>query len=159
MASRGVVVVSGLARGIDTAAHRGALKGNGRTVAVLGSGLRMVYPRENRQLVDDICINGTIISECHPNEVVSGQRLIQRNRIISGLSSGVILVEPRRGALNAAKWALKQDRRIFLYNPDDSVLPPLLSETASAIHGIDELDAVIDRLHTAEKKGSQMRLL
>ena len=159
LANRGVIVVSGLARGIDTAAHRGALKGSGRTVAVLGSGVRMVYPRENLQLADDIRVNGAIISECHPNEVVSGRRLIQRNRITSGLSLGVILVEPRQGALNTAKRALRQNRRIFLYDSDDSALPTWLSETASVIHGIDDLDAVVDCLYPAEKKGDQMRLL
>lgn len=159
LAGRGVVVVSGLARGIDTAAHKGALKGGGRTVAVLGSGLKMVYPRENRQLVEDIRVNGAIISECHPNEVVSGQRLIQRNRIISGLSSGVILVEPRRGALNTAERALSQNRRIFLYDSDNSELPGALSEAASVIYEIDQLDAVMDRLHGTENRSGQMRLL
>jgi len=159
LVSRGVTVISGLARGIDTAAHKGALKGSGRTVAVLGSGLKMVYPRENCQLADDIRISGAIISECHPNEVVSGQRLIQRNRIISGLSLSVILVEPKRGSLDAARRALRQNRRIFLYGSDSSALPPPLSEAVSVIYEIDGLDAVMDRLSVTENTGEQMHLL
>ncbi len=160
LAGMGVVVVSGLAEGIDTSAHRGALEAGGKTVAVLGSGLRMIYPRENRQLADDICVNGAILSECHPNEVVSSQRLIQRNRIISGISSGVILVEPRSGALNAAEWALKQNRHIFVYDPENAgMLPQWLSEAAFPIRGIDELNIVLDHLQTAKNRGGQMNLL
>jgi DNA processing protein len=160
LADMGVVVVSGLAKGIDTAAHRGALKAGGRTLSVLGSGLRMVYPRENCQLANEICVNGSLLSECHPNEVVSGQRLIQRNRIISGLSLGVILVEPGRGALNAARWALRQGRRIFVYEPGySSILDKSLSEVAFPIHKLNELYAVVDDLRTVENRGGQMHLL
>lgn len=156
---RGVTVISGLARGVDTAAHRGALKGGGKTVAVLGSGLKVVYPRENYQLANDICVSGAIISECHPNEGVSGRRLIQRNRIISGLSLGLILVEPERGSLNAARWALRENRRIFLYGSDSDALPPPLSEAVSIIYEIDGLDTVMDRLYMTEKMDDQMDLL
>ena len=159
LAGRGITVVSGLARGIDAAAHKGALKAGGKTVAVLGSGLRMVYPRENCGLADEICVNGAVISECHPNEVVSGQRLIQRNRVISGLSLGVILVEPRRGALNTAEWALKQHRHIFIYEPgNNSVLPAHLLDAAHSICGIDEMDDVVDRLKISAVRGSEMPL-
>jgi DNA processing protein len=160
LVGRGFVIVSGLARGIDTAAHGGALKAGGTTLAVLGSGLKMVYPHENCQLANDICVSGAILSECHPNEVASGQRLMQRNRIISGLSLGVILVEPKRGALNAGERALRQNRWIFVHDPgEDSVLPRWLSEAAFPIHGMDELDAVADRLRTAKNEGGQMHLL
>ncbi len=160
LAGMGVVVVSGLARGIDTSAHRGALKAGGKTVAVLGSGLRMIHPHENRQLADDICVNGAILSECHPNEVVSGQRLIQRNRIISGISSGVILVEPRSGALHTAQRALRQNRHIFVYEPEDAViLPQWLSEEAFPICGVDDLKTVLDHLRTAKNRGGQIYLL
>jgi len=160
LAGMGFVVVSGLAKGIDTSAHRGVLKAGGKTVAVLGSGLRMIHPRENRQLADDICVNGAILSECHPNEVVSSQRLIQRNRIISGISSGVILVEPRSGALNAAERALRQNRHIFVYEPEDAgMLPQSLSEAAFPIFGVDELNTVLDHLRTVKNRGGQMHLL
>jgi len=160
MANKGIVVVSGMANGIDTAAHKGVLKAGGKTLAVLGSGLRMIYPRENYQLARDICVKGAIVSECHPNEMVSSQRLIQRNRIISGLSLGLILVEPRSGALNAAKRALKQNRDVFIYTPDgEAVLPQPLAEMVSPIHGMDELDAVVDQLRLPENGDRQMHLL
>ena len=160
LADMGVVVVSGLAKGIDAAAHRGALKAGGRTLAVLGSGLKMVYPRENYQLANDICANGAILSECHPNEVVSGRRLIQRNRIVSGLSSGVILVEPKSGALNTAKWALDQGRRLFVYQPDCRiVLDRCLSEAASPLHGLNGLHDVVEDLRTVKGIENQMQLL
>jgi DNA processing protein len=160
LAGTGIVVVSGLAKGIDTSAHKGSLKAGGKTVAVLGSGLRMIHPRENRQLADDICVNGAILSECHPNEVVSSQRLIQRNRIISGISSGVILVDPRSGALHTAERALRQNRHIFVYEPEDAgILPQWLSEAAFPIRGIDELNIVLDHLQTVKSRGGQMHLL
>ena len=160
LAGGGVIVVSGLARGIDSAAHKGSLKAGGRTVAVLGSGLRMIYPHENRLLADEIYANGAVVSECHPNEVVSGQRLIQRNRIISGLSLGVILVEPRRGALNTAERALRQNRHIFVYESvDKSALPPYLLDVAHPIRGIDDMDDVVDRLQMPRDRGSEMLLL
>jgi DNA processing protein len=160
LAKKGITVVSGLANGIDTAAHMGALKADGKTLAVLGSGLRMVYPRENYQLARDICVKGALLSECHPNEVVSGQRLIQRNRIISGLSLGMILVEPGNGAINAANWALKQGRDIFIYKTCSEIaLPQPLSEIVSPINKIDELYAVIDQLKMPKSGDNQMCLL
>ena len=160
LAASGMIVISGLALGIDTAAHRGTLRTGGKTIAVPGSGLRMIYPRENHQLADDICVSGSVISECHPSETVSSQRLIQRNRIISGLSLGVILVEPGQGALNTAKRAIKQNRQVFIYDPEDkhiaSELPP---DSASPIRGTDELDEVMEKLRSAEIREPQMRLL
>lgn len=166
LARRGFVVVSGLARGIDTAAHRGALKVGGRTSAVIGSGLKMVYPPENCQLAGNICSNGAILSECHPNEVASGQRLIQRNRIISGLSLGVILVEPRSGALNTAERALEQGRCVFMYDPEkEEKLSRSLSDKVFPIRGLDQLDTVAARLKASEisraveNEGGQMYLL
>ena len=155
LASRGFVVVSGLAKGIDTAAHRGALRAGGKTLAILGSGLKMVYPPENRQLADDICVGCAVLSECHPNEVVSRRRLIQRNRIVSGMASGVILVEPGRGALNTAERALRQDRHVFAHDPHDT-LAGLLHEEILPIRGI---DAVVDRLQATKKDGSDVYLL
>lgn len=160
LANRGIVVVSGMANGIDTAAHKGVLKAGGKTLAVLGSGLKMIYPRENYQLSRDICVKGAILSECHPNEVVSSQRLIQRNRIVSGLSLGLILVEPGSGALNAARHALKQNRDVFIYTPDgEVVLPHPLAEMISPIREIDELDSVVDQLRLPENRDRQMHLL
>jgi DNA processing protein len=166
LVKRGFVVVSGLARGIDTAVHRGTLEASGKTLAVIGSGLKMVYPPENRQLAGSICSSGSILSECHPNELASGQRLIQRNRIISGLSLGVILIEPKSGALNAAERALEQGRCVFIYDPEkEEELSRLLSDKVFSIRGLDQVDAVAARLkalevsRSAENEGDQMYLL
>ena len=159
LAGGGIVIVSGLARGVDAAAHKGALRAGGKTVGIPGSGLRVIYPHENRQLANEICVNGAVISECHPNETVSRQRLMQRNRIISGFSLGVILIEPGRGALNAAERALKQNRRVFIYKrKSGSIMSDSVLEKAIFI-GRDELDMVADRLQIVENSGSQMRLL
>jgi DNA processing protein len=119
LAQRDVVIISGLAQGIDTSAHVGVLNAKGRTLGVLGSGLNMIYPPENVQLALRICRKGAILSECHPDEIVSKGKLIQRNRITSGISQGVILVEPERGAKNTANWASKQKKPVFIYDPEN----------------------------------------
>jgi len=114
-AARGITVVSGLARGIDAAGHKGALKARGRTVAVLGSGLACIYPPEHMKLADDIQKNGALISEfpmaCEPYK----DNFPRRNRIISGLSLGVVVVEAAKGsgALITTDFALEQGRELF----------------------------------------------
>lgn len=153
LAKKSFTVVSGLAKGIDTAAHRGALKANGKTIGVLGSGLNMIYPRENLKLAHDICATGAILSECHPSELVSGQRLIQRNRIISGMCPGIILIEPgESGALNAAQWALKQKKHIFLYNlGSHKIFPETLLKEVIFLNSLDSMDTMIERLLIAKE--------
>ena len=116
LAERGLTVVSGLALGIDTAAHRGALNAeNGRTLAVLGSGLRHIHPRENRALAGAIVSRGALLSELHPNTPPRGPSLMARDRIISGLSRAVIVVEaqPKSGSLDTAAKAKRQERVVF----------------------------------------------
>ncbi|MGE3178008.1 MAG: DNA-processing protein DprA [Vicinamibacterales bacterium] len=115
LAARGVLVVSGLARGVDSAAHRGALAARGATVAVLGSGVDIVYPREHRAMADAMIVQGAVVSELAP-----GTRPLQwffplRNRIISGLVRAVVIVEAgeRSGSLITARCALEQGREVL----------------------------------------------
>jgi DNA processing protein len=116
LASRGVVVVSGLARGIDAAAHRGALEAGGRTVAVLGTGVDEVYPRDHKKLADEILAkNGAIVSQFPLGTPPLPENFPYRNRIISGLSLGTVLVEAAEnsGSLITARLAMEQNREVF----------------------------------------------
>ncbi len=112
LAQAGVTVVSGLARGIDTSAHQGALKGGGRTIAVLGGGLGQMYPPENRGLADEIIQAGAVCAEYAPMTKPHSGTFPQRNRIISGLSLAILVVEApeRSGALITARLAGEQGR-------------------------------------------------
>jgi len=114
LASLGIVIVSGLARGIDTVVHQEAIK-NGETIAVLGSGLLNVYPRENKTLARHITQKGAIISEFSLLSPPLKENFPRRNRIISGLSKGVLIVEAtvRSGALITARFACEQNREVF----------------------------------------------
>ena len=115
IARDGGVVVSGLARGIDSAAAAGALRAGGRVVGVLGSGLDIVYPKENGRLFEDVCVNGGIISEYAPGTPPAGANFPVRNRIMSGISLGVLVIEaPRKsGALITVARALEQGKDVF----------------------------------------------
>ncbi len=119
----GMTVVSGLARGIDAAAHRGALNAGGRTVAVTASGVWNIYPPEHKELADEIVKNGAILSEFPIDQKMSAGLFPQRNRIISGMSSGVIVAEASKksGALHTARHAMEQGRDVFaIPGPIDS---------------------------------------
>ena len=115
LAARGVTVVSGLAMGIDTYAHRGALEGGGRTLACCGCGLDIIYPRENQGLMKEIVANGAMISEYAPTMKAQGWHFPARNRIIAGLSAGIVVVEAaeRSGALITADFAKEEGREVF----------------------------------------------
>ncbi|MDD5668634.1 MAG: DNA-processing protein DprA, partial [Candidatus Omnitrophica bacterium] len=133
LAEYGVAVVSGLARGIDTYAHRGAVKRGGRTIAVMGSGFDHLYPEENRELAEEItrCC-GAVITEFPIDTLPLRQNFPLRNRIISGLSQGVLVVEAAQnsGALITADCALEQDRDVF-------ALPGKIdSQTSSGTNGL-----------------------
>lgn len=123
---RGLIVVSGLAVGIDAAAHRGALKAGAQTVAVLGSGFFHSYPAGNRPLADQISESGTLVSEFPLDTRPAKWTFPQRNRVLSGLSRGVVVVEApeKSGALITARLALEQGREVF-------AVPGNITSTAS----------------------------
>jgi DNA processing protein len=115
LARRGIVVVSGLARGVDSAAHRGALEGGGATIAVFGCGVDVIYPAEHRALADHILERGALVSEFAPGMHPLKHHFPQRNRIISGLSLAVVIVEAAEGSgsLITADFALEQGRAVL----------------------------------------------
>lgn len=115
LAERGVTVVSGMARGIDTAAHRGALKAGGRTIAVMGSGFRHIYPAGSEGLAGQIASSGAVITEYTSGTWPSKITFPKRNRIVSGMSKGVVVVEAARksGAMITVRLALDQGREVF----------------------------------------------
>ena len=115
LVSQNITIVSGLARGIDSLAHSAALKSNGRTIAVIGSGLNRIYPPENKKLFEEIAERGIVFSEYKPDIKAEMGNFPQRNRIISGVSLGCIVVESGipGGALLTAQFALDQNREVF----------------------------------------------
>ena len=146
LAQRGLTVVSGLARGIDTSAHRGALEAGGRTIAVMGSGLSFIYPATNRDLAEKIMESGALISE-FPMEVKPKPRNFpRRNRIISGLTLGTVVVEAsnRSGALITARLAGEQGREVFavpgeIFSELSTGTHKLINSGAKLINTVDDL--------------------
>ena len=143
---QGVTVVSGLALGIDAAVHRGALRGAGDTIGVLGCGLDVVYPRQNKKIYDEMFCCGAVVSEYRLGSKPEAYRFPARNRIISGLSRGVVVVEAARksGSLITARCALEQGRDVFAVpGRVDSLKSEgthrLLQEGAKLVHTVDDI--------------------
>ncbi len=146
LARVGLTVVSGLARGIDAAAHRGALAAGGRTIAVLANGLSEVYPPEHEGLAREVAGSGALVAESPMRQGPLAGLFPQRNRVISGLSLGVVVVEatPRSGSLSTAKHAMDQNREVFAVpGPVDS-LPSrgchhLIRDGARLVETVDDI--------------------
>lgn len=150
LASRGIAIISGLARGIDSAAHRGALNAPGPTVAVLGCGIDRIYPPENDRLYRQIESEGAIVSEYPPGTAPLANHFPGRNRIISGMSRGVLVVEAAEGSgsLITADFALEQGREVFavpgaVYAPTSRGVNHLLKDGA---HLVTESRDILDVL-------------
>lgn len=115
LSEKGITIVSGLARGIDSVAHNSSLKYGGKTIAIIGSGLDVIYPPENKKLFQSICENGAVISEYELGTKPDAVNFPKRNRIISGISLGTLVVETKfnGGAMQTAAYALDQNREVF----------------------------------------------
>lgn len=156
LAACGVTIISGMARGIDSAAAEAALSADNKTIAVLGSGLDVVYPSENKNLMEKIIQNGTVISEYPPGTKPLSENFPWRNRIISGLSRGVLVTEaPKKsGALITAEYALEQGKDIFavpgsIFKPECEGTNRLLANGAKAV--VDARDILDEYVYEIEK--------
>jgi DNA processing protein len=154
LALKGITVVSGLARGIDSAAHRGALAGKGRTIAVLGCGLDIIYPPENEKLLMEIAQKGVVITEFPFGTQPNAPNFPSRNRIISGVSLGVVVVEAgeKSGSLITARVALDQGREVFavpgsIDSAGSRGTHHLIRQGAKLIENVDDiLDEILPQL-------------
>lgn len=162
LALKGVTIVSGMARGIDYYAHRGALAAQGQTIAVLGSGLDVIYPPENKKIFQDIAQNGAVISEYPPGAQPLSYHFPARNRIISGISYGVVIVEAgeKSGSLITARLAMEQGRDVFaipgsIDSPSSRGANSLIKQGAKLIDSIDDiLEDILPQLERPPAKPS-----
>jgi DNA processing protein len=154
----GIAIVSGLARGIDTVAHQTALKSGGKTYAVLGCGLDYIYPPENKKLFEEIETEGMILSEYFVGTGPDAVNFPRRNRIISGVSLGTLVVEAgeKSGALITANYAVEQNREVFaipgnINNPKSAGTNRLIQQGAKLVQSVqDILDEISPGLIGAE---------
>ncbi len=156
LALRGLTVVSGMAIGVDSAAHKGALKARGRTIAVMGSGHNRIYPQQNKKLYEDISKTGAVITEYEQDMEPLAYNFPARNRIISGLSLGVVVVEAARnsGALITANFAAEQGRTVFavpgkVSSNTSSGANELIKDGARLVQSVDD---IIEELSLVEIK-------
>lgn len=146
LAKAGVVITSGLALGIDAAAHRGALDANGKTVAVLGTGPDRIYPARHLELAEQIVDTGTIVTEFIPGTIPRKDHFPRRNRVISGLALGTLVVEAAKqsGSLITARFAMEQGKEVFaipgsIRNPQAKGCHALIREGAKLVESVEEI--------------------
>ncbi len=156
LAGQSVTIISGLAHGIDSAAHRGALDGGGRTIAVMGCGVDKVYPADNRKLAEQITTAGAVISEFPIGMPPEKRNFPRRNRVISGLALGVLVVEApeKSGALITAGIAADQGREVFavpgnIFNPMSGGTNRLIQDGAKLVMSIED---ILDELSIVQSK-------
>lgn len=165
LASAGFTITSGMARGIDSVAHRAALKSGGRSIAVLGCGIDVVYPRENCDLMSDIAKSGAVMSEFPMGSRPDKKKFPQRNRVISGLSLGVVVVEAaeKSGSLITARFAMEQGREVFavpgnINSPLSEGTNNLIRQGAKLVSDVDDILEEFERLLTHHiKRGIKNR--
>jgi DNA processing protein len=160
LAQNRVTVVSGLARGIDSVAHKAALDGGGRTIAVLGSGVDYIYPSEHYKLAEAVVENGALVSDYPLGTRPEASNFPARNRIISGLSLGVVVVEAdlKSGAMITADFALDQGREVFavpgsILSPASAGCNRLLRDGANVVT---EVGDIMETLHLDQLSEKQM---
>jgi DNA processing protein len=165
LAGHGLTIVSGLARGVDALAHQHALKAGGRTIAVLGSGVDVIYPPEHRMLAEAIIENGAIVSDYPLGTQPEGVNFPPRNRIISGLSLGTIVVEAgeRSGALITADFAVEQGRDVFavpgnILSPMSKGTNRLIQKGAFAMVSPQDVLDVLDLAQVDDYKAARQAL-
>jgi DNA processing protein len=153
LAQNSITVISGLAQGIDTAAHRGALAGGGRTLAVTGCGIDTIYPPQNRDLAADIMSNGAIVTEFSVGAPPDKRNFPRRNRVISGMSLGVLVIEApvSSGALITAESAAEQGRDVFavpgnIFNANSHGTNRLIQDGAKLVQSVED---ILNELHIA----------
>jgi DNA processing protein len=162
LASNGITVISGLARGVDAIAHQTALKAGGRTIGVLGSGVDKIYPPEHRQLAEKMMEHGAIISDYAPGTPPDASNFPPRNRIISGLSLAVVVIEAGEtsGALITAEFAAEQGREVFavpgsILAPQSKGTNKLIQEGALPLLSVNDLMQALNLTRMGEHKAAR----